>query len=127
MGDMLRTMTFTGEDWFTELQWALDAVAWAVRTTVNPNIRYSPSHLAFMQDMIFRKAVSVNWAAVYRDRQKLTKQSNDRENSSRLNKTYHPGDQVLIVKDSADCRVFPNGTVEIDRNASTEVINIRRL
>ena len=30
MGDMLRTMTFSGTDWFADMQRALDAVAWAV-------------------------------------------------------------------------------------------------
>jgi len=27
MGDILRTMTFSGADWFAELQCALDAIA----------------------------------------------------------------------------------------------------
>jgi hypothetical protein len=54
MGNMLRTMTFRGADWFQDMQRALDAVAWAVRTTINPNIKHSPCHLAFNQDMIFR-------------------------------------------------------------------------
>jgi hypothetical protein len=48
MGEMLRTMTFSGEDWFVELQCTLDAVAWAVQTNINPNIKHSPSHLLFM-------------------------------------------------------------------------------
>jgi transposase InsO family protein len=30
MGDMLRNMTFSGNDWFQDLQCTLDAVAWAV-------------------------------------------------------------------------------------------------
>ncbi len=59
MGNMLRTMTFRGADWFQDMQRALDAVAWAVRTTINPNIKHSPCHLAFNQDMIFRWAVAV--------------------------------------------------------------------
>jgi len=53
-GDMIRTMNFSGADWFADMQRALDAVAWAVRTTINPLIKHSPCHLAFNQDMIFR-------------------------------------------------------------------------
>jgi hypothetical protein len=53
MGDMLWTMTFSGSDWFTDMQQASDAVAWAVRTSINPTIKHSPCHLAFSQDMIF--------------------------------------------------------------------------
>ena len=34
MGDMLRTITFSGSDWFNDMQCTLDAVAWAVGMTV---------------------------------------------------------------------------------------------
>jgi hypothetical protein len=61
MGDMLRTMTFSGTDWFQDLQQTLDAVAWAVRTTINPNIKNSPCHLAFHHDMIFHQPIAVSW------------------------------------------------------------------
>jgi transposase InsO family protein len=30
MGDMLRTMTFSGADWFPDMQRALNAIMWAV-------------------------------------------------------------------------------------------------
>jgi hypothetical protein len=75
---------------------------------------------------------------------RLTKLSNAKENTSQINKHYHPGDQVLIVKDSAECcsqskmdkptqgpfiitKVFSNRTDEINCNTSTKVINIRQL
>jgi transposase InsO family protein len=61
MGDMLRTITFAGDDWILEAQRTLDAVAWAIRTTVNPDLKYSPCHLAFQQDMLFRRAVAIDW------------------------------------------------------------------
>jgi hypothetical protein len=101
MGDMLRTMTFSGEEWSIKLQRALDAVAWAVWTTINPNIKYSPSHFsAFLHDMIFHKAVAINWESIHQERQRQTKMSNDKENSSRILRAYNPGDQVLIVIDN---------------------------
>jgi transposase InsO family protein len=60
MGDMLRTMTFSGSNWTADMQQALDAVAWAIHTTINPTIKHSPCHLAFNQDMIFCRAVEID-------------------------------------------------------------------
>jgi len=60
MGNMLRTLTFSGTDWLQDMQRTLDAVAWAVRTIINPSIKHSPCHLAFHHDMIFCKAIDVN-------------------------------------------------------------------
>jgi hypothetical protein len=144
MGDMLRAMTFSGDDWFLDMQRALDAVAWAVRTTINPNIKHSPCHLAFNQDMIFRRAVTVNWEAIQHERQKVAAASNKKENRARLVKEYLPGDQVLLVLDADERRgqpkmskptkgpftitqVQPNGTVTIRRGSVSETINIRRI
>jgi hypothetical protein len=53
MGAMLRTMIISSSDWFADMQQALDALAWAVCTTINPTIKHSLRHLAFTQDMIF--------------------------------------------------------------------------
>jgi hypothetical protein len=100
MGDMLRTITFKGADWFQDMQRALDAVAWAVRITINPNIKHFPIHLAFNQDMIFHRAVEINWTAIHQERQRLGSASNNKENKSRLDKQYAPGDQVLMVLDA---------------------------
>jgi hypothetical protein len=144
MGDMLRTMTFSGSDWFTDLQHTLDAVAWAVRTTVNPTIKHSPCHLAFSQDMIFRRAITVDWETINSNRQKMLAASNTKENKNRITKQYLPGDQVLIILDPDERRSQPkigkptkgpytintvhtNGTVEINRGNFIETINIRHL
>jgi hypothetical protein len=53
MGDMLRTKTFSGTGWYLDMQFALDAAAWAESTSVSPTIKYSPCHQAFHQDVIF--------------------------------------------------------------------------
>jgi len=100
MGDMLRMMTFSGTEWFQDMQHALDAVAWAVRTTINPSIKHSPCHLAFHHDMIFHQAVTINWESIHAERQKQLSTSNKKENQSRLPKEYTPGDQVLIILDA---------------------------
>jgi len=144
MGDMLRTMTFSGTDWFADMQRALDAVAWAIRTTINPMIKHSPCHLAFNQDMIFRRAVQVDWDNIHQERHKSATASTEKENKSRINKQYVPGDKVLIVLDTDERRGQPklsqptkgpftittvhnNGTVSINRGRFIETINIRRL
>jgi hypothetical protein len=125
MGDMLRTMTFSGNDWFQDLQRTLNAVAWAIRATINSVIKYSPCHLAFNHDMI-------------------TAASNSKENSTRINKEYKIGDKILLVLDADERRSQPkmdkptrgqflitnvhnNGTVTINRGNFTETIIIRRI
>jgi hypothetical protein len=144
MGDMLRTMKFTGNDWVQDLQRTLDAVAWAIRATINPVIKYSPCHLAFNQDMIFRKATTIDWQHIHNERNKITAASNSKENSSRITKEYNIGDKILLVLDADERRSQPkmdkptrgpfiitdvhnNGTVTINRGKFTETINIRRI
>jgi hypothetical protein len=144
MGDMLRTLTFSGSDWFTDMQRTLAAVAWAIRTTINPAIKHSPCHLAFNQDMIYCRAVQLDWNSINQERRKQLEASNNKENRSRITKNYLPRDQVLIVLDADErrsqpklnqptkgpytiTRVHTNGTVEIDRGHFLETINIRRL
>jgi hypothetical protein len=144
MGDMLQTITFAGNDWILEAQRTLDAVAWAIRTTVNPDLKYSPCHLAFQQDMLFRPAVAIDWNHVQHIHASQAKASNVKENKSRLDKQYAIGEKVLIVLDADERRdkpkldkptkgpftitkVFDNGTVEINRGRYIEIINICRL
>jgi hypothetical protein len=126
------------------MQHSLDAIAWAVCINLNPNIKYSPCHLAFNHDMLFCQAATVDWTAVNNERQKLLQASNTKENQSRDPKRYSPGDQVLIVLDADECRSEPkmsaptkdpftitrvhaNATVDINHGNTTETINIRRI
>jgi hypothetical protein len=144
MGDMLQTMTFSGSDWFADMQRALDAVAWAICTTVNPNIWHSPCHLAFSHDMIYRHAITLDWTAINNNHQNLLITSNTKENKSRLPQEYSPGDQILILLDADQRRNQPklsvptkgpftitqvhgNGTVTINHGNITEMINIHRI
>jgi hypothetical protein len=107
MGDMIRTMIFSGADWFADMQRALDAVAWAVRTTIKPLIKHSPCHLAFNQDMIFRHPVQIDWTNIHKECLKSAAASNAKENKSRVPEQYMPGDSVLIVLDQDDQRSQP--------------------
>jgi hypothetical protein len=86
MGDMLHTMTFMGADWVADMQWALEAVAWAVQIMINPLIKHLPCHLAFNQDMIFWLAVQIDWNNIHKEHQKSAVASNEKENKSRIKK-----------------------------------------
>jgi hypothetical protein len=127
-----------------EAQQTLDAVAWAIRTTINPDLKYSPCHLAFSQDMLFCRAVSTDWNHVQNIHAYQAIASNTKENKSSLEKQYIIRDKVLIVLDADECRdkpkldrptkgpftitkVYENGTVAINRGRYTETINIHRL
>jgi hypothetical protein len=90
MGDMLRSMTFSGSNWLTDKQRALDTVAWAVCTTINLSIKHLSCHLAFNHDMIFHFAVAINWDNMNKECQQLVIASNPKEKKSRLEKHYSP-------------------------------------
>jgi hypothetical protein len=94
--------------------------------------------------MIFRRAVQVDWNNVNTECQKSSTASNERENKSRIQKDYIPGDKVLIVLDQDERRCQPkmtqptkgpftvaavhnNGTVDIHRRQFIETIDVRRL
>jgi hypothetical protein len=107
MGDMLWTMTFSGTDWFRDMERALDAIAWVIHASINPAIKHSPCHLAFKYDMIFCHAATIDWNIIHNECQKLVAASNQKENQSRHNKEYSPGDQVLIILDADEHRSQP--------------------
>jgi hypothetical protein len=92
MGDMLRTITCTGTDWMLEVQRTLDAVAWAIRTTISPELKYSPCHFAFSQDMLFCCTVSIDWAHIHNVKANQAITCNVKENRTRLEKQYAIGD-----------------------------------
>jgi hypothetical protein len=129
---MLHTITFTGKEWTLEAQRTLDAVAWAIRMTISSDLKYSPCHLAFSQNMLFRRAVSIDWTHVHNVRNNQAIATNNKENKARLEKTYTIGDKVLIILDADERRNRPkldrptkgpftiakvnsNGTVTINR------------
>ena len=147
MADMLRTMNFEidTEDkkmWRAEVQAALQAVAWAIRTTVSAGTKHAPGHLMFERDMLLNSHIHVNWAAIQQHRENKAVQDNTRENERRKDYEYKVGDLCYIVKNKFERKrkldkpaegpfkivaTFKNGTVKIDRNGYNEVINIRRL
>ena len=147
MADMLRTMTITVADeseitWRTELEAAMQAIAWALRTTVSAGIKYSPANLALGCDMILNKSIQVNWEIIRNQRERKAAQDNERENTTRREYEYKEGQKCWIVKNRFErkrkldkpaegpfkiVQVYRNGTVKLDRNGYLEMISIRRL
>jgi transposase InsO family protein len=103
MGDMLRTITFTGDDWFHEHNQTLQSVAWAVRSTVTAN-GYSPGQLVFSRDMILSTKVKIDWERIKTLKQAAAVKNNSKENTSRIDHKYQVGDKVLIVLDATERR-----------------------
>eukprot|EP00957_Ditylum_brightwellii_P117360 8950496-Ditylum_brightwellii.AAC.1 len=97
IGDMLRMTVFKGVDWWFEMNYTLQAIAWALRTTVPSMIPYSPGTLAFNYDMIMQTKVKVDWELVKKKRQEDMLKNNIKENKSRIKHVYKVGNKVLIV------------------------------
>ena len=92
--------------------------------------------------MILPIPSNVNWQELFKCKQRLITQNNERENLSRkdhdykvgqwiliLNKNHHKGKLEPTVLDEGPwhiTRVHTNGTVTLNRNNYSERINIRR-
>lgn len=138
--DMLRTVTFTGENWMKELDKALQTVAWAIRSTVSTMSGYTPGQLVFNKDMIMQSNVIVDWEKIKLLKRASAQASNEKENKTRLHHQYSVGDKVLIIitdiKSKMESptegpyeirKVYQSGLVKISRGSYNEVIHIRRL
>ena len=141
--DMLRTITFDGSDWQSELNKCLQAVAWAIRATVSTMSSYSPGQLVFNRDMILQTKMVANWEAIKQLKRASTINSNKQENKSRLPHTYSPGDKILILLRANNekigkmqqptegpytiLRVYRSGLLKILRGNYEENIHIRRV
>ena len=81
MGDMLRTSQFfIGEYWIEDQKRAFQAVAWAIRSTINSITNYTPGQLAFGQDMIMQAKVLVYWENFARNKEAVANRGLIREN-----------------------------------------------
>ena len=147
MEDMLRTMTLTVPDeleetWRTELEAAMQAIAWALQTTVSAGVKYSPTNLAIGCDMILNQAVQVNWEEICNQRELKANRDNQRENTTRREYEYKEGQKCWIVKNRFErkkkldkpakgpfeiIQVYQNGTVKLNWNGYLETISIQRL
>ena len=85
MEDMLHTsQPFIGECWMNERKRALQAVAWAIRSTINSTTNHTPRQLAFGRDMIMQAKVLVYWENFARNKEAVANRGLIRENKIAL-------------------------------------------
>ena len=94
VGDALRTTVFQ-EDFEGDLDTMVQACAWSLRTTVPSSSPYSPAHLAFGCDMIFRHRVKIDWEMLKQKRSQQALANNTKENKKRVEHEYQVGDFAI--------------------------------
>ena len=125
------------EDPFDE---ALAAAAYAIRCTYHTTLKATPGQLVFSRDMHLPTQFVADWAAIGIRKQAEIDRNNARENKKRVQWDYSIGDQVLLEKPGlipklssprtgpyTIVEVHVNGTVTIQRGATMERVNIRRI
>jgi adenine specific DNA methylase Mod len=73
--------------------------AWAARSTYHTVLKTSPEAAIFGRDMLFDAPFIADWSKTGEYRQKQTDKNTRRENDTRLDWDYQPGDKVLLHKD----------------------------
>jgi hypothetical protein len=140
---MLRTADLDMADTVGESDIAdfLTNAAWAVRSTYHTVLKTSPGAAIFGRDMLFDVPYIADWSKIGEYRQKQTDKNTNRENSTRVEWDYQPGDKVLLRKDGilrkTESRyetdpwtitsVHTNGTIRVQRGTKSERLNIRRV
>ena len=141
IGNIIRTFELQDNYLDEEDPWAgiLSATAFAIRSTYHTTLQKTPGQLVFGRDMIFNIKHTANWEYIRTRKQDLINKNNQRENTKRIPHNYSVGDKILLIKGTENkyeqpnsgphpiLQVFQNGTVEIQKGAVTEVVNIRRI
>ena len=140
---MLRTAELDMTDTVSESDIAdfLTNAAWAVRSTYHTVLKTSPGAAIFGRDMLFDVPFLADWMKIGEYRQRQTDKNTARENNTRIDWDYQPGDKVLLRKDGilrkSESRyesdpwtitsVHTNGTIRVQRGTKSERLNIRRV
>ncbi len=91
--------------------------------------------------MLFDVPFLADWTKIGEYRQLQTDKNTARENNTRINWGYQPGDKVLLRKDGILCKsesgyesdpwtitsVHTNGTIRVQRRTKSEQLYIRRV
>ena len=142
LGNMLRTFELEERELLESDPWSefLSAASYGIRSTYHTTLQTSPVQLVFGRDFLLPVKYEADWERIRQNRQKEMARSNERENRSRIDHDYNVGDKVLLTKPGILRKmttpregpytirhVNTNGTVQIQRRAVTETVNIRRL
>ena len=93
--------------------------------------------------MIIYQRELINWTDIQNNKRRQQIKDNERENRGRSSHNYTVGERVLIIKRIDErtgkllnyehegpfevIKVYPNGTVKINRSGFNEIINNRRI
>ncbi len=112
----------------------LTNAAWAVRSTYHTVLKTLPGADIFGRDMLFDVLFLADWTKIGEYKQLQTDKNTARENNTRLDWDYQPGDKVLLRKDGILCKsesryesdrwsitsVHTNGTISVQRGTKLE-------
>ena len=141
LGNIIRTFELQENYLDEDDPWAgiLSAAAFAVRSTYHTTLQKTPGQLVYGRDMILNVQHIANWEYIKNRKQTIINKNNKRENAKRIPYQYQEGDQILLRKGTEFkyeqpysgpheiLRVNKNGTVQIQKGAVTETVNIRRI
>jgi transposase InsO family protein len=142
LGDMLRTFELEERELDEHNPWSefLTAAGYAIRSTYHTTLETSPAQLVFGRDMLLPISINADWTRIQAIRQKEIDRNNSRENKSRIEHTYKPGDLVTLAKPGIlrkmstprqgpykVVQVYTNGTIRIRRDHVSDRVNIRRV
>ena len=118
----------------------LTACAYAIRCTYHTTLQATPGQLVFGRDMILPITFKADWALIAQRKQEQINASNHFENKKRIKHDYKVGDKVLLTKPGLLRKlstprtgpylvhqVFTNGTINIQKGAVIQRVNIRRV
>ena len=128
----------------TTIDGILAAVRSAVLSVVHMTNRATPMQLVFGRDALLNISFEADWQCIKERKQRRILQNNQRENRTRTEHTYKPGDKVMIRQNPSRkhgesqftgpfdvVQVYDNGTVKLSKathgGAVYETWNIRNL
>ena len=82
----------------------LTNAAWAVCSTYHTVLKTWPGAAIFGRDMLFDIPFIADWSKIGEYRQRQTDKNTRRENDTRIDWDYQPGDKVLLPKDGILCK-----------------------
>ena len=116
----------------------LSAVMHAVRATIHTTLNATPAQLVFGRDAILNTKFEADWKFIRQRKQFVTHKNNEQENTKIIPHNYEVGSKILSNRSYKSnygqnpwegpytvVRVYNNGTVRIQKNNVTDLVNIR--
>jgi hypothetical protein len=142
MGNVLRAFELEERELDPDDPWNefLQACVFGIRSTFHTTLQASLGQLVFGRYMIHDIRFQANWDRIKNNKQKITANSNKRENLNIIKHNYNVGDRILLRKPGlrrklsapkegpySVLEVGTNRTVKIQRGIVHERVNIRRI